>query len=50
MSEVWEGAATLSFLRAPNEELDALGPARIAKGYRFTFAYTVDDLETVKEL
>ena len=26
------------------------GRPEIAKGYRFTFAYTVDDLETVKEL
>jgi len=23
---------------------------RIGRGYRFTFAYTVDDLETVREL
>ena len=50
MSDVWEGAATLSFFSAPNEEVDALGPVRIARGYRFSFAYTVDDLETVKEL
>ena len=49
-SEVWEGEATLSFYGAPNEELDALKPVRIASGYRFTFAYTVDDLETVKDL
>jgi hypothetical protein len=27
-----------------------LAPQRIARGYRFTFAYTVDDLETLKEL
>jgi acetoacetate decarboxylase len=50
MSEVWEGAATLAFSGAPTEEVDALAPVEIAKGYRFTFAYTVDDLETVKEL
>jgi len=49
-SEIWEGPATLAFYGAPSEELDALGPVRIAKGYRFTFAYTVDDLETVREL
>ena len=47
---MWEGAATLSFFDAPTEEVHALGPVEIAKGYRFTFAYTVDDLETVKEL
>ena len=50
ISEVWEGSATLSFFDAPTEEVQALGPVELAKGYRFTFAYTVDDLETVKEL
>jgi acetoacetate decarboxylase len=50
MSEVWEGEATLELFGAPNEEVDALAPIRIAKGYRFSFAYTVDDLETVREL
>ena len=33
-----------------HEEVDALAPVRIGRGYRFTFAYTVDDLETVREL
>ena len=27
-----------------------LAPVEIDRGYRFTFGYTVDDLETVKEL
>ena len=31
---------------APNEEHAALAPVRMGKGFRFTFAYTVDDLET----
>jgi acetoacetate decarboxylase len=35
---------------APGEEHDALAPVEIDRGYRFTFGYTVDDLETVKEL
>jgi acetoacetate decarboxylase len=35
---------------APHEEIDALAPVRLGRGYRFTFAYTVDDPETVKEL
>ena len=43
-------AATLELFGAPHEELDALAPVRIGRGYRFTFAYTVDDLETVREL
>lgn len=49
VSEVWEGAATLDLFGAPNEELDALAPVRVGRGFRFTFAYTVDDLETVTE-
>jgi hypothetical protein len=50
ISEVWEGAAELELLPAPGEEHTLLDPVRIGRGYRFTFAYTVDDLETVKEL
>ena len=50
VSEVWEGSATLELFGAPHEEVDALAPVRIGRGYRFTFAYTVDDLETVREL
>ena len=50
VSEVWEGSATLELFGAAHEEVDALAPVRIGRGYRFTFAYTVDDLETVREL
>ena len=49
-SEVWEGAATLELSPAPGEEHDLLAPVEVGKGYRFSFGYTVDDLETVKEL
>ena len=50
VSEVWEGTATLALFGAGHEEVDALAPVRLGRGYRFTFAYTVDDLETVREL
>jgi len=50
ISEVWEGRAALELFPAPNEEHTALAPIRMGKGFRFTFAYTVDDLATVKEL
>lgn len=50
VSEVWEGDATLELLAAPGEEHTLLEPVSVGKGYRFTFAYTVDDLVTVKEL
>ena len=49
-SEIWEGTASLELYAAPGEELAALAPVRMGKGFRFTFAYTVDDLETVREL
>jgi hypothetical protein len=47
---VWEGDAELELFAAPGEEHTLLSPVEVARGYRFTFAYTVDDLETVKEL
>jgi acetoacetate decarboxylase len=50
VSEIWEGDAELELLAAPGEEHTLLAPVDVVRGYRFTFAYTVDDLETVKEL
>ncbi len=47
VSEIWEGTAALELHAAPHEEHAALAPVRMGKGFRFTFAYTVDDLETV---
>lgn len=49
-STVWEGTAELELYGAPNEEHTALAPTRMGRGFRFSFAYTVDDLETVREL
>lgn len=49
-SEIWEGSATLQLFEAPHEELAALAPVAVGKGFRFTFGYTVDDLETVRAL
>jgi acetoacetate decarboxylase len=50
VSEIWEGAAELELFAAPAEEHTLLTPRRMGRGYRFTFAYTVDDLETVRQL
>jgi acetoacetate decarboxylase len=49
-STVWEGRAELELYPAPDEEHTALAPVRMGKGFRFSFAYTVDDLETVRPL
>jgi acetoacetate decarboxylase len=48
VSAIWEGSAELELYPAPNEEHTALAPVRMGKGFRFSFAYTVDDLETVQ--
>jgi acetoacetate decarboxylase len=50
VSEVWEGSGTLELFGAGHEEHTALAPVKIRRGYRFTFGYTVDDLETAREL
>jgi acetoacetate decarboxylase len=49
ISTIWEGPAELELYGAPNEEVAALAPLRVGKGFCFTFAYTVDDLETVRD-
>jgi hypothetical protein len=49
ISAVWEGAAELQLFAAPGEEHTLISPVSVARGYRFTFGYTVDDLETVRE-
>jgi Acetoacetate decarboxylase (ADC) len=44
-TEVWEGAATLSYYPAPDAELDALAPQQVRRGYRYSTAFQIDDLE-----
>lgn len=50
ISEIWEGEATLEIFDAPAEEVSALAPVRVGRGFRFTLAYSVDDLETLTGL
>ena len=50
VGNVWEGSAELELYGAPNEEHTALQPVRVGKGFRLTFAYTVDDLQTETEI
>jgi len=50
LSPVWEGSATLELFGSDHEEHDLLAPVRVGKGFRFTFGYTVDDQEIVKDL
>ncbi|HEY7965503.1 MAG TPA: acetoacetate decarboxylase family protein [Solirubrobacteraceae bacterium] len=50
ISAIWEGSATLELFDAPGEEHAALAPVRVGRGFRFSFGYTVDDLETIRDL
>jgi hypothetical protein len=38
---IWEGDADLSFGRNTTEDLQAIAPRSVTKGYRFSFGYTV---------
>jgi acetoacetate decarboxylase len=49
-SEVWEGSCQLAFFDAPDQELSALNPVRVGRGYRYTTAFRVDDLEVLESL
>jgi hypothetical protein len=46
-ANTWLGSAALELYPAPNEEHDALAPVKVGKGFRLSFAFTVDDIETL---
>lgn len=50
VANVWQGSATLRFLESPWHETHALAPLKVGRGYRYSFAMTVDDLATVEDL
>jgi acetoacetate decarboxylase len=41
ITDIWEGEAMLQLGTNTIEDLQAIAPKEILKGYRFTFAYTV---------
>jgi hypothetical protein len=49
-SSMWTGDATLTFYDHPTLELSALRPTRVLGGFRFTFAFTVDDIVHLRDL
>jgi hypothetical protein len=49
-TEVWEGEADIKFFPAPDNELDAFEPVDVRRGYRYSVAMTVADLEVLEEL
>jgi len=50
VSAIWTGDAELEVFAHPYLELPALAPTAVLAGYRFSFALTVDDLETLRDL
>ncbi len=49
-TEVWEGAADIRFYAAPDNELDAFQPREVRRGYRYSLAMSIDDLEVLEQL
>lgn len=49
-TEIWEGAADISFFAAPDNELDAFQPVDVRRGYRYSLRMTIDDLEVLESL
>jgi len=50
LSTVWEGGAELELYDTPDEELGALAPQRVGRGFRFSYSYSVEDMKTLEQL
>jgi acetoacetate decarboxylase len=50
IGEIWKGDASLQIFDSPTSELAALRPEAVGAGYRFSFAFTVDNLVVLKDL
>jgi hypothetical protein len=46
--DVWEGSAELSISEVRGEDMHALKPLRIGRGYRLGMAYSVTDLKILR--
>jgi hypothetical protein len=42
VADIWEGSGTVSFHAAPDEELDRLAPTKLLRGFRLSFAESLD--------
>jgi acetoacetate decarboxylase len=49
VSPVWEGSAELRLYDDTLEDLSAIAPREMLRGYRFSFGYTVDGVEVVAQ-
>ena len=50
ISPIWKGDATLQVFAHPYLELPDLRPIAVIAGYRFSFAFTVDDILPLRDL
>ena len=48
-TEIWEGSAELRLYDDTLEDLQAITPREMLRGYRFSFGYTVDGVEVVAQ-
>jgi hypothetical protein len=49
-TDIREGEATLAYHPAPDQELDALAPTRVRRGYRYSTAFEINDLDVLQDL
>src|ERR1700760_277217 len=50
ITNIWIGEGELSFPEAYGEELELLGPLKAGRGCRFSFSYSVTDIEILADL
>jgi acetoacetate decarboxylase len=50
ITDIWSGAGELNFPEAYGEELEVLGPLKVGRGHRFSFSYSVTDIEVLADL
>jgi len=50
ITNIWVGEGELNFPEAYGEELEVLGPLKVGRGYRFSFSYSVTDVEILADL
>jgi hypothetical protein len=50
ITNIWTGDGELDFPEAYGVELEVLGPLKVGRGYRFSFSYSVTDIEVLADL
>ena len=48
-TDAWAGSAELALPLVPGEDMHAIAPQRVGRGYRFSMAYSVTDLPILKD-